>query len=217
LYYLFVLGKKTMELLQRIQRWYTINCNGDWEHDYGISITNVDNPGWNVTIILEGTCLKADPVPYVFNQRSITDWFGFSIQENKFEGVGGPENLTEILTYFLDIYLPEHIDPECTLTLHLPVQGYENKLWLKAEAAMLSESTVEIVSIADHGKATSYQWCTHEGLFLLNDIEAQFSELRVEFTVGEKVDPYIVSDEETFLAAHGKQASAPPPSLGYAE
>jgi hypothetical protein len=202
-----------MELLQRIQRWYTINCNGDWEHDYPTTITTLDNPGWSVTIILKGTCLKSDPAPYILNQRSTTDWFGFSIKDNKFEGVGGPENLTEILAYFLDIYLPEHIDPECTLDLHLPVIGYEDKLWLKAEAQMLSESTLQIVSIADSTEPASYEWANNEALGLINQLDSRVAQLRTSFLLGDTVAPVVYQEADnmlrTFLVA--------PPSFGSAE
>src|SRR5690349_3280016 len=110
-----------MELLQRIQRWYTINCNGDWEHSYGVSIWHgisvqtLDNPGWIVSINLADTCIIQTSIPYTIQSRSETDWFGFKVENSKFEGIGGPENLTEILTYFLDTFLPGHINPECTL------------------------------------------------------------------------------------------------------
>jgi hypothetical protein len=188
-----------MELLQRIQRWYTINCDGDWEHGHPTTITTLDNPGWSITINLEGTCLKADPIPYVLNQRSTTDWFGFAIEDKKFEGIGGAENLMEILTYFLEIYLPNHINPECTLDLHLPVTGYENQLWLKAEAKMLAESTLEIVSVADSNQPASYEWANDEALELLNQLDSQVSQLQVSFGIGDKIDPIIYQEEDNML------------------
>jgi hypothetical protein len=30
--------------------WYTKQCNGDWEHSYGIRIDTIDNPGWSLTL-----------------------------------------------------------------------------------------------------------------------------------------------------------------------
>jgi hypothetical protein len=35
--------------------WYTEQCDGDWEHSYGISIESLDNPGWKVDIPIEDT------------------------------------------------------------------------------------------------------------------------------------------------------------------
>ena len=41
--------------------WYGAACNGDWEHDFGIRIDTLDNPGWSVTISLTGTALEHRP------------------------------------------------------------------------------------------------------------------------------------------------------------
>lgn len=38
-----------------IQRWYANLCDADWEHQYGISLTTIDNPGWSLRIDLDGT------------------------------------------------------------------------------------------------------------------------------------------------------------------
>jgi hypothetical protein len=32
--------------LQRLQQWYRAQCNGDWEHSYGVMVDTLDNPGW---------------------------------------------------------------------------------------------------------------------------------------------------------------------------
>lgn len=37
-------------MIQWLQNWYSSNCDGDWEHDYGITIETIDNPGWNIKI-----------------------------------------------------------------------------------------------------------------------------------------------------------------------
>ena len=36
--------------LQALQQWYLAQCDGDWEHGYGVSITTLDNPGWSLDI-----------------------------------------------------------------------------------------------------------------------------------------------------------------------
>jgi hypothetical protein len=33
------------DLLKRLQDWYVSQCDGGWEHTYGISIDTLDNPG----------------------------------------------------------------------------------------------------------------------------------------------------------------------------
>ena len=44
-------------VILQLQQWYEAQCNGDWEHHYGISIESQDNPGWRVEIDLKDTPL----------------------------------------------------------------------------------------------------------------------------------------------------------------
>ncbi|WP_441251052.1 Imm53 family immunity protein [Kitasatospora sp. McL0602] len=44
-----------LDALGFITAWYTGQCDGDWEHEYGIRIETLDNPGWSVEIDLEET------------------------------------------------------------------------------------------------------------------------------------------------------------------
>ena len=34
--------------LEALAAWYSGNCNGTWEHQYGVEISTLDNPGWQV-------------------------------------------------------------------------------------------------------------------------------------------------------------------------
>ena len=42
-----------------LQAWYVSQCDGDWEHQNGISISTLDNPGWEVPIDLVDVDLPA--------------------------------------------------------------------------------------------------------------------------------------------------------------
>ncbi len=48
-----------MELLRALQDWYASQCNGEWEHRYGIHVDSCDNPGWWVRIDIAGTNLAS--------------------------------------------------------------------------------------------------------------------------------------------------------------
>jgi hypothetical protein len=40
------LGARVMEdVLTQIEQWYKSNCNGLWEHQFGLRIETLDNPG----------------------------------------------------------------------------------------------------------------------------------------------------------------------------
>jgi len=41
-----------------LSSWYHSHCDGDWEHSARIRISTIDNPGWSISINLEGTELE---------------------------------------------------------------------------------------------------------------------------------------------------------------
>lgn len=87
-------------LLTWLENWYLSNCDGDWEHDYGISIQTLDNPGWIIKIKIVDTKLEARFFQKVNIERSESDWLYCSVEKGIFRGAGGPRNLQEILTLF---------------------------------------------------------------------------------------------------------------------
>jgi hypothetical protein len=93
-----------MNEFERLQAWYLSQCDGDWEHDGGVSITTLDNPGWSVDINLEGTALQDRTfisIEHGLNPDA-PDWVICKVNKNVFMGRGGPTNLVEILGHFLD-------------------------------------------------------------------------------------------------------------------
>jgi Immunity protein 53 len=88
--------------LVRLQEWYRSQCDGDWEHSYGVKIETLDNPGWLVTIDLTDTAWERLSRPQEIVQRSDADWVQSEIAEGKFVGCGGVGNLEEVLELFLD-------------------------------------------------------------------------------------------------------------------
>ncbi|WP_345239176.1 immunity 53 family protein [Pontibacillus salipaludis] len=98
-----------MGLLKWIQTWYFEQCNGDWEHGYGIRIDTIDNPGWSVMINIEDTDVRDKPFDIIDIERTETDWIycktDFDQERDGFHfvGFGGPENLEEILNVFKEL------------------------------------------------------------------------------------------------------------------
>jgi hypothetical protein len=96
-----------MNALREIQDWYRSECDGEWEHGYGVKINTLDNPGWSVTIHLDGTAVeerKFASVSYGLGKDAIDgsdEWLYCRVEEKKFEGRGGPHKLEEILEIFL--------------------------------------------------------------------------------------------------------------------
>jgi len=78
-----------------------------WEHSFGITIETIDNPGWSVTICLEGTELEPVPFEPVKTEASETDWVQCRVAERekgenyrRFKGHGGASNLSHIIGVF---------------------------------------------------------------------------------------------------------------------
>jgi len=89
------------DVLGRLQRWFADACNGTWEHELGIRIETLDNPGWSVKLDLSGTALDGKNFDEVEVNRSETDWIKCRVKNGRFEGAGGAQNLDEILGEFV--------------------------------------------------------------------------------------------------------------------
>lgn len=57
-----------------LERWYKFNCNGDWEHYYGVSMISLDNPGWQITIDLKNTKWEKLKKDYQLFEVNENDW-----------------------------------------------------------------------------------------------------------------------------------------------
>ena len=81
------------DTLAWLQHWYRSKCDGDWEHDRGVRIDTIDNPGWSVVADV-GTIEIPEQVTL---ERSDHDWMKCEVKQERFYGYGGPGNLEEML------------------------------------------------------------------------------------------------------------------------
>lgn len=98
---------KNIDLVQGIEAWFRTQCDGDWEHSYGLSIETIDNPGWHVEVDLADTTWADLDIPFSRDERRDLDWIQFEVRDSKFIGSGGMSNLSEILSLFLSIVTEE--------------------------------------------------------------------------------------------------------------
>jgi len=92
-----------MDELQQLQNWYLSQCNGDWEHTYGVKIDTLDNPGWTLEVDLRETGLadrSFEPLSRGDSEDD-SDWISCKVEQEKFMGAGGAKNLTELLRVFV--------------------------------------------------------------------------------------------------------------------
>ena len=90
------------DLLARLESWYVSNCDGDWEHQRGLKIGTLDNPGWAVEIDLAGTELEDERFSELRRENNENDWYRCWVEGNVFFARGAGRNLRELLTVFLD-------------------------------------------------------------------------------------------------------------------
>ena len=92
--------KEKIYMINWLENWYSSQCDGSWEHFYGIKIETLDNPGWEVEIDLCETELINKPFVEIDRDISDNDWLSCRLQNNKFEGFGDVSKLYEILEIF---------------------------------------------------------------------------------------------------------------------
>ena len=88
------------DLLSRLQNWYESNCNGNWEHEKGVRIDCIDNPGWSVTIDLQGTSLEGKTMESFHLDEGEKKWIHCEVKNEQFIGFGSPQNLENVLKTF---------------------------------------------------------------------------------------------------------------------
>ena len=91
-----------ISILRRLESWYQSQCDGDWEHGFGIRIETLDNPGWYVKINIQDTSLEDRPEKAVTIDRSETDWLRCYVRDGKYEIACGALNLEEGIAIFLE-------------------------------------------------------------------------------------------------------------------
>lgn len=86
--------------LEWLMAWFRSNCDGDWEHQHGIQIGTLDNPGWYLDVSIEDTPQAGKVVARKLVERTETDWTAVEVKDNTFRAHGGPGNLSELIDLF---------------------------------------------------------------------------------------------------------------------
>ena len=87
--------------LIKLEKWYQSQCNGEWEHNYGITIGTLDNPGWTVDIDLKETDIEGANMENLIVDNGDNDWIHLKIIDDLFIGRGDPKKLHYIIEAFL--------------------------------------------------------------------------------------------------------------------
>ena len=135
-----------METTKIITDWLLINSDGDWEHENGIRISTLDNPGWSVEISLINTFLENRTFNY--SQKTNTlDWIEIDIKNNLFIGSGSVDNLVLIIDKFYFDFFLKNLN-EYRYTVYFPVKdGVSIEFWRPVECKVIESNLFEIIEI----------------------------------------------------------------------
>ena len=89
-----------MDPVEFLQAWYQAQSNGHWELSHGITIESLGNPGWLVTIDLDGTPLEDRAMTAIERDVSKLDWLSCGVNRKQFRGQGDPKKLQAIMRIF---------------------------------------------------------------------------------------------------------------------
>jgi len=99
----------SVDSLNWLTNWYLSQCNGDWEHSYGVKIDTLDNPGWSLKIDLAGTSLKGriferivhgEPSDDLDEWQRTGSWWVITAKDSKFVASCGPLDLSTVIDLF---------------------------------------------------------------------------------------------------------------------
>jgi hypothetical protein len=88
-------------VFEKLQNWYATNCDGDWEHEYGVRIETTDNPGWVLIVDLQQTDLYGR----MWSREEISrseSWVSAKSDGKKFISACDPRSLERAIGYFID-------------------------------------------------------------------------------------------------------------------
>jgi hypothetical protein len=84
-----------------LEQWYLRQCDGEWEHGFGVSISTIDNPGWSADIDLRDTKKQGAILDRVRIDRDDSNWIHYWVEKGKFKLACGPLNLSEAIDIFV--------------------------------------------------------------------------------------------------------------------
>lgn len=180
------------ETIERIQDWYKINCNGDWEHSYGYQIETLDNPGWAIKIDLAETALENLEFQKEFqNPNNKSDWFHIHTENKILNIYCGPENLKSTFEIFFDELIPNHSDENFEYKIYLPIDGYGVEIWTPAKSKIINESSVQITEI----EKIEYKKIKVRDVKKINFNQEEIEQAKINYSVG---DIFEVELEQVF-------------------
>ncbi|WP_407560094.1 Imm53 family immunity protein [Streptomyces sp. 184] len=84
---------ETRELLCALGTWYAEQCDGDREHEFGVKIETLDNPGWLIQVDLPGTSKEGVTLAPELAEETDGSWLHSSADGSILRIACGPKDL----------------------------------------------------------------------------------------------------------------------------
>jgi Immunity protein 53 len=88
-------------LVQRLESWYERQCNGEWEHGWGIDIGTFAVPKWHFAVELRDTKLEWHRTKWEEVRVDRDDWHCFRFTSGSYESIGTLASLPRMIGDFL--------------------------------------------------------------------------------------------------------------------
>lgn len=98
-------SRTTVDFADLIE-WFHSRCDDSWEHQHGIKLETLDNPGWMLTIDLLGTDLQGRAMPELREGITSEDhpvsplWIQCWVSDNQFRGACDPSQIARLFQVF---------------------------------------------------------------------------------------------------------------------
>ena len=132
-----------------LQNWLINNCNGDWEHEYGVKIETIDNPGWSIKIELTGTPLENLSFSKIENKDNIYNcWLDIKVENDVFIAFG--YDLSELVNVFYEDFLIPNLKISNFLyPMYTKVPNSNPGVWRELVTKMIDINEFKIIDIPD--------------------------------------------------------------------
>lgn len=87
-------------MVKWLEKWYLDQCDGEWEHTYGVEICTLDNPGWHLKIDLVDTELEDKIFEGYKEYIDENNWIICQVRDNKFDAGGDSLKLNKMIDIF---------------------------------------------------------------------------------------------------------------------
>ncbi|MFT4639202.1 MAG: hypothetical protein ACI8T1_002526 [Verrucomicrobiales bacterium] len=91
---------------ESVIKWYESHCNDEWEHQYGVKLETLDNPGWILTVDLIHTDLQGREMSELTEGCSPDGhpvsplWIHCAVTNNQFRAACDPTQIARLFEEF---------------------------------------------------------------------------------------------------------------------